>query len=93
MKVSIITATYNSAETISDTLKSLNEQTYQNIEHVIVIDGPQFAEEMVDAGNVFQQVILGQEYAVPDVMGLQARQAEGRAGHMIAGGVVTRHQL
>ncbi|MEZ9874420.1 glycosyl transferase [Vibrio breoganii] len=36
MKVSIITATYNSAKTISDTLRSLEEQTYQNIEYIIV---------------------------------------------------------
>jgi glycosyltransferase len=38
LRVSIITATYNSAETISDTLSSLTEQTYQNIEYII-IDG------------------------------------------------------
>lgn len=38
MKVSIITATYNSAETLGDTLRSLEEQTYQNIEYII-IDG------------------------------------------------------
>lgn len=38
MKVSIITATYNSAETLPDTLASLQSQTYQNIEY-IVIDG------------------------------------------------------
>jgi glycosyltransferase len=38
MKVSIITATYNSAATISDTLQSLNAQSYQNIEYII-IDG------------------------------------------------------
>lgn len=38
MKVSIITATYNSAETISDTLQSLNAQSYQDIEYII-IDG------------------------------------------------------
>lgn len=36
MKVSIITATYNSAKTIRDTLKSLEEQTYKNIEYIIV---------------------------------------------------------
>ncbi|MGI2186048.1 glycosyltransferase family 2 protein [Shewanella oncorhynchi] len=36
MKVSIITATYNSAKTIRDTLKSLEEQTYRNIEYIIV---------------------------------------------------------
>ncbi|PML61254.1 glycosyl transferase [Vibrio breoganii] len=38
MKVSIITATYNSESTIADTIASLEEQTYQNIEYII-IDG------------------------------------------------------
>ena len=36
MKVSIITATYNSAATLSDTLASLEAQTYSNIEYIIV---------------------------------------------------------
>ena len=36
MKVSIITATYNSAATIRDTVVSVNNQTYRNIEHVVV---------------------------------------------------------
>ncbi|MBN7767071.1 glycosyltransferase family 2 protein [Pectobacterium brasiliense] len=39
MKVSIITATYNSAKTISDTLKSLNTQTYPDIEYIIIDGG------------------------------------------------------
>ncbi|GAD79643.1 glycosyltransferase family 2 protein [Vibrio ezurae] len=38
MKVSIVTATYNSSATVLDTLKSLDEQTYEDIEY-IVIDG------------------------------------------------------
>ncbi|MEZ4843441.1 MAG: glycosyltransferase family 2 protein [Bacteroidia bacterium] len=38
MKISIITATYNSSKTIKDTLESVCKQTYPNIEH-IVIDG------------------------------------------------------
>lgn len=38
MKVSIITATFNSSKTILDTLNSLNIQTYEDIEY-IVIDG------------------------------------------------------
>jgi glycosyltransferase involved in cell wall biosynthesis len=38
MKVSIITVCYNSEKTIEDTLKSIAQQTYSNIEH-IVIDG------------------------------------------------------
>lgn len=36
MKVSIITATYNSAATIADTLRSVQSQTYKDIEHIIV---------------------------------------------------------
>ncbi|MBA0161269.1 glycosyltransferase family 2 protein [Pectobacterium versatile] len=39
MKVSIITATFNSAKTISDTLNSLNNQTYFDIEHIIIDGG------------------------------------------------------
>ena len=38
MKVSIITATYNSEATILDTIRSLESQTYKNIEYII-IDG------------------------------------------------------
>ncbi len=38
MKVSIITVCYNSEKTIEDTLKSVQSQTYPNIEY-IVIDG------------------------------------------------------
>jgi glycosyltransferase involved in cell wall biosynthesis len=36
MTVSIITATYNSAKTVADTLQSIASQTYLNIEHIIV---------------------------------------------------------
>lgn len=38
MKITIITAAYNSATTISSTIRSVAEQTYPNIEY-IVIDG------------------------------------------------------
>jgi glycosyltransferase len=36
MKISIITVTYNSAQTISDCISSVTSQTYSNIEHIIV---------------------------------------------------------
>ena len=38
MKISIITATYNSAQTLEDSLNSLNSQDYSDIEY-IVVDG------------------------------------------------------
>ena len=39
LKISIITATFNSAGTLEDTLRSVMEQTYPNIEHIIVDGG------------------------------------------------------
>ena len=39
IKISIITATYNSADTIIDAIESVNVQTYRNIEHVIIDGG------------------------------------------------------
>lgn len=39
MKVSIITATYNSEATIAHCLASVKNQTYQNIEHIIIDGG------------------------------------------------------
>ena len=38
MKISIITATFNSAHSLNECLTSVNNQTYQDIEHII-IDG------------------------------------------------------
>ena len=38
MKISIITATYNSTKTVTDCIASVNSQTYKSIEHII-IDG------------------------------------------------------
>ncbi|MEZ8952709.1 glycosyltransferase family 2 protein [Vibrio cyclitrophicus] len=39
MKVSVITATYNSSKTVLDTLKSFNEQTYPDVEYIIIDGG------------------------------------------------------
>ncbi len=36
MKISIVTATYNSARTVRDTLRSVAAQSFENVEHIIV---------------------------------------------------------
>lgn len=50
MKVSIITATYNSARTIKDTVLSIRHQSYGNIEHII-IDGSSVDNTLNLAGH------------------------------------------
>jgi glycosyltransferase involved in cell wall biosynthesis len=39
MKITVITVCYNSAKTIGETLRSVREQTYKNIEHIVVDGG------------------------------------------------------
>jgi len=39
LKISIITAVFNGAETIEDCMKSVDRQTYHNIEHIIIDGG------------------------------------------------------
>ena len=39
MKISIITVTLNSDQTLRDTLNSVFSQTYKNIEHIIIDGG------------------------------------------------------
>jgi glycosyltransferase involved in cell wall biosynthesis len=39
MRISIVTACYNSVATIGDTLKTIQMQTHQNIEHIIIDGG------------------------------------------------------
>lgn len=51
MKISIITASYNSAATIADTLRSVAAQTYRDIEH-IVVDGASTDDTLQIVGRV-----------------------------------------
>ena len=50
IKISIVTTAYNSAETIEDTLRSVADQSYKNIEH-IVIDGASMDDTMTIANR------------------------------------------
>lgn len=68
MKVSIITCTYNSAATVADTIRSVNRQTYDNIEHIIV-DGlskdDTIAIVKANAGDR-QRIIEGKDKGIYD---------------------------
>ncbi len=77
MKVSIITATYNSAATVADTLASVQRQTYSNVEH-IVVDGKSTDETLMivaKAGHT-GPIICEEDNGIYDAMnkGIQLTQ-------------------
>ena len=78
MKVSIITATYNSAATVADTLHSVKKQTYPAIEHII-IDGLSNDNtlQIVSGFNHVQQVISEKDTGIYDAMNKGITYATG----------------
>ena len=49
MKVSIITAIYEADDTLTQSVNSVNSQTYENIEHILIISRPSDATlELID---------------------------------------------
>jgi len=81
MKISIITAVYNDARGICDTLKSVAEQDYQAIEH-IVIDGAS-TDSTVDAirvhGQRVSRILSERDGGVYDAFNKGLRLATGDA--------------
>ena len=77
MKVSIITVTYNSESTVRDTLESVQNQTYQNIEH-IVVDGLS-TDGTVDIIQEFENVkiISERDKGIYDAMNKGIKMATG----------------
>jgi glycosyltransferase involved in cell wall biosynthesis len=69
MKLSIITATYNSAATVADTLASVAGQTYPQVEHVIV-DGLSKDNTLVIVADFphVAQVHSGKDKGIYDAM-------------------------
>lgn len=78
MKISIITTSYNSQETIFETLKSVNSQSYNNIEHIIV-DGESSDRtlEIVDRFDHVAQIISERDSGVYEAMNKGIRAASG----------------
>ncbi len=69
MKISIITATYNSAATIRDTLACIQAQDHPDIEHIIVDGGS--SDETLDIVDDFPHVaklISGKDNGIYDAM-------------------------
>jgi glycosyltransferase involved in cell wall biosynthesis len=78
LKVSIITATYNSSTTVGHTLSSVNEQDFPNIEHIIV-DG-QSKDETLNIVSGFPHVtttISEKDDGIYDAMNKGISMAKG----------------
>lgn len=78
MKISIITATYNSAATVNDTLKSIAAQTYPDIEHIIV-DGLS-KDDTLESVRQYPHVakmITEKDKGIYDAMNKGVRMASG----------------
>ena len=79
MKISIITTTYNSAATVKDTLLSVNEQPYHDIEHIIV-DGASkdnTLEIVKEFGKRVAKLISEPDKGIYDAMNKGIRAATG----------------
>ena len=78
MKISIITATYNSSSTIKDTLESIRSQSCSNIEHLI-IDGLS-KDDTIDIVKKYphiSQCICEKDKGIYDAMNKGIRLATG----------------
>lgn len=79
MKISIITATFNSAKTISGCIASVNNQTYPDIEHII-IDGASEDNTIAiikSQSNRVKKLISEPDKGIYDAMNKGVRLASG----------------
>ena len=78
MLVSIITATYNSAATITNTLQSVASQTYTDIEHIIIDN--ESTDETLSIAKEFphiKKIISEPDKGIFDAMNKGIKQASG----------------
>ena len=79
MKISIVTATYNSASFINDCLDSIKLQNYKNIEHIIV-DGASTDETLLllkSKRNQLKKLISEPDMGIYDAMNKGIKIASG----------------
>ncbi len=79
MKISIITATYNSEAHIADCVRSVNSQTYDNIEHII-IDGASKDNTLVIINSIpnrITKIVSEPDKGIYDAMNKGIRMATG----------------
>lgn len=79
MKVSIVTCTYNSAATVADTIRSVNGQTYPDIEHIIVdgMSGDNTVKIATELSSYRQRIICEKDNGIYDAFNKGIKAATG----------------
>ena len=78
MKISIITATFNSAATVTDTLSCISGQDHPDIEHIIVDGGSgDKTLEIVSKFPHVSRVVTGKDKGIYDAMNKGLAAATG----------------
>lgn len=79
MKISIITVVFNGATTIGDTLDSVNDQTYPDVEHIVVDGGSRDNTlDIVKArGKRVEQLVSERDRGIYDAMNKGLKLATG----------------
>ena len=78
MKISIITATYNSLPHLTDALKSIEEQSCKNIEHIIIDGGStDGTTEFIEQANQVDCIISEPDLGIYDALNKGLSHANG----------------
>lgn len=93
MKISLITATYNSATTVRDTLRCIQDQDYPDIEHII-IDGGSTDDTLKIAEGFphITKIISGKDRGIYDAMNKGIAAASGEVVGILNSDDVYAHQ-
>lgn len=79
VKISVVTATYNSEATIGDTLRSLDSQTYESIEHCVIDgkSGDNTLSVLAGSAKPYRSVISEKDTGIYDAMNKGITAASG----------------
>ncbi|MFA5329313.1 MAG: glycosyltransferase family 2 protein [Prolixibacteraceae bacterium] len=78
MKISIITATYNSLQHLPDVINSIGEQTYANIEYIVIDGGSTDGTvEQLKQSNLVSQIITEPDQGIYDALNKGIKMATG----------------
>lgn len=79
MKISVVTAVYNRVDTVGQTVKSVQEQTYDNVEHVVQDGGSTdgTVERIVSLANADTRMVVEVDQGIYDAINKGIVRATG----------------